>query len=113
MPAVLMKIPSPLPRSTTLVSPVTIEIARHGAGHGQIVDRAADRQLADIAAGKPPRADHVGIGRKGEPLAAANIEHDAVVRRRGRLACRRQRCELRKEKPFDQVSHHPPPAAVG
>ena len=31
MPAVLMKIPSPLPRSTTLVSPVTMETPQASA----------------------------------------------------------------------------------
>ena len=82
MPAVLMKMPSPLPRSTTFVSPVTsctpaaarpplhrrddapqrlhrqplfedearAQIERPRAAHRQVVDRAVDRQRADVAA---------------------------------------------------------------
>ena len=99
MPAVLMKMPSPLPRSTTLVSPVTIrtpaawaasrhrrhhaaerfhrqplfenearaEIGRLGPGHRQVVDRAADGQRADVAAGEEERTDDEAVGGEGQP----------------------------------------------
>ena len=103
MPAVLMNTPSPLPRSTTFVSPVTIRTPTSSAarrieatirsqrlqrqalfenearaqgqrprpGHGQVVDRAVDGQLADVAAGKEQRADDERVGRHGEPLRRA------------------------------------------
>ncbi len=37
-----------------------------GAAHRQIVDGAVDRQIADIAAGKEDRVDHVGVGGEGQ-----------------------------------------------
>ena len=37
-------------------------------GHGQIVHRAADRKVTDIATGKEQRRNDIGIGRIGEPL---------------------------------------------
>ena len=109
MPAVLMNIPSPLPLSTTLVSPVTswtpaacrrrrmdastalqglhrqaffqderrAQIQRPRAAHRQVVDRAVDRQRADVAAGEEQWPDHIGIGGEGQPRAA-----DARARRR-------------------------------
>ena len=43
MPAVLMKMPSPLPRSTTLVSPVTIWTPTSRAAVGHRRHHAAER----------------------------------------------------------------------
>jgi hypothetical protein len=48
----------------------------HGAGEkqrdrpadGEIVDRAAHRQLADVAARKDQRVDHEAVGREGKTL---------------------------------------------
>ncbi len=107
MPAVLMKMPSPLPRSTTFVSPVTIrtptpgaaaieattrcsdfhrqpffedearaEIKRFRPGHRQVVDRAEDGQLADVAAGEEYRADDERVGGEGQSRAA-DSQHGA------------------------------------
>ncbi len=49
------------------------EAERSSAAHGQIIDRAVHGQRADVAAGEEQRADHEGIGGKGEftPLAPA------------------------------------------
>ena len=53
------------------------QIARHGARHRQIVDRAADRELADIAAGEKERLYNVGIRRKGR--APGQLDGRAVM----------------------------------
>ena len=146
-----MKMPSPLPRSTTLVSPVTIahagrsgglghrrhhaaerfhgqalfedeacaEIRRPGPGHRQVVDGAADGQLADVAAGEEQGVDDVAVGGEGQ-AGTVGGQHGAVVRGRGeadrqrpRTAVRGERdAERRQEEPFDEVSHQPPTAAV-
>ena len=117
MPAVLMKMRSALPRSTTFVSPVTIrtpaaravsaieatmrrsvsnsrpssrmkpcaQIGRFGPRHRQVVDRPADGQLADVAAGKHQRTNHEAIGRKRQPRAG-DRQHGRVVGRRSGIA---------------------------
>ena len=56
------------------------EIERLGAGHRQVVDRAIDGQLADVAAGEQERPDHEGIGRQGQS-AAGDIHDRAIVGR--------------------------------
>ena len=42
------------------------ERERPRAGHGQVVDRPVDRELADRAAREAQRLDHVGVGRERE-----------------------------------------------
>ena len=42
---------------------------RPRAAHRQIVDRAANRDLADVAAGKLQRRHHETVGGKGQPRA--------------------------------------------
>ena len=56
------------------------EMQRARAAHGEIVDRAVDGQLADVAAREKDRADDVGIGAEGEPRVADGKER-AVVKR--------------------------------
>ena len=36
-----------------------------GPAHGQVVDRAVDGQVADVAAGEKKRSYHKGVGGKG------------------------------------------------
>jgi hypothetical protein len=57
------------------------EITWLGAAHGHIVDRAVNRQVADIAARKKNRIDHESIGRKSQS-DTVQLEHGAVVERR-------------------------------
>ncbi len=40
---------------------------RLGARHGQVVDRPADGQLADVPTGELQRLDDVAVGREGQP----------------------------------------------
>jgi hypothetical protein len=42
---------------------------RHRAADREVVDSAADRQLADVAAGKLDRGDHETVGGEGQPRA--------------------------------------------
>src|ERR1035438_7575828 len=95
MPVVLMNTPSPLPFSTTLVSPVTISTGMSSAArpidsatpppgpggrppHPQIVHRAIPRQRSDVAAAKEQRLNHEGIRREGEPRAP-ELQYRLVV----------------------------------
>ncbi len=48
-------------------------------GHGQVVDRAVDRQVADVAPGKDDRVDHVGVGGVGEPAAVVGEDRRVVL----------------------------------
>ena len=43
------------------------EIARHGAHAGEVVDCAADAELADVAAGELPGRDDEAVRREGGP----------------------------------------------
>ena len=140
MPEVLTNMPSPLPLSTTLVSPVTsftpacrrgllhrrdhgaqrfhrqaffenesrAQIERARAAHGQIVDRAVDRQIADVAAGKNQRAHHERIGGEGQTRA---VDSPRQPRRRAALEHRVR--ERRHENLFDELmgERPPPPCA--
>jgi hypothetical protein len=42
------------------------EKERAGAAHGEVVDRAVDRQCSDVAAGEEQRLDVKGVGGEGE-----------------------------------------------
>ena len=53
---------------------------RLGAHHGQVVDCAVHRQLADVAAGEFERADHERVGCEGKPVAG-DLDHGGVVER--------------------------------
>jgi hypothetical protein len=43
------------------------QVQRGRAGHGQVVHRAVDGQVADVAAGEEQRRDHVGVGGERHP----------------------------------------------
>ncbi len=45
------------------------EVAGNGAADGHVVGRAADGELADIAAGKEQRIDDIAVGGEGQPVA--------------------------------------------
>ena len=47
------------------------EPQRLGAGDGEVVDGAVDRQVADVAAREEERLDDVRVGREGEPRPVA------------------------------------------
>ena len=53
------------------------QISRDAAAHQEIVHGAADRQLADIAAGKAPWADHEAVGGHHQRLCAGR--HDGPI----------------------------------
>ena len=42
------------------------QVQRPGPGHGQVVDRAVDGEVADVAAGEEQRRHHVGVGGEGQ-----------------------------------------------
>ncbi|VTR69480.1 hypothetical protein DESC_740219 [Desulfosarcina cetonica] len=54
------------------------QVQRHGTAHGHVVDRAVDGQVADTAAGKKQRIDHVGVRGEGDPTTG-QIEPGPVV----------------------------------
>ena len=83
------------------------ERERPRAGHGEVVDRAVDRELADRAAGEAQRPDDVGVGRERE-LDAVDDDAPGV----GHLAERVAR-ERRHEQPLDQALRRLAAGAVG
>jgi hydrogenase maturation protein HypF len=78
------------------------QVERGGTGHGQVVDRAVYRQVADVAAGEEQRLDHIGIGGQRQPgpvdgqlgrvlegleqRVAERVEEDRLDQGLGRLA---------------------------
>ena len=54
---------------------------RGGTADGEVVDRAVDRQLADVAAGEEERADHERVGgdRDADVVDAGKREHRLVA----------------------------------
>ena len=94
------------------------EVGRLGPGHRQVVDRSADGQRADVAAGKEQRVDDEAVGGEGQPRAGGR-QHGGVVRGRrgdegrGERGEGTFRCtERRQEHALDQVPHQPAAAAV-
>ena len=82
------------------------EIERPRAADREVVDRAVDRQRADVAAGKEQRIDHEGVGGEGEPVAArasaGEVEARLVFQRREQRIV-----EGRDEDVVDQVAASP------
>ena len=72
------------------------EHERPCAGDGEIVDRAVDGELADVAAGEEERLDDVGVGREREPRAVQLDDRRIAERVEQRVA------ELLEEEPFDE-----------
>jgi hypothetical protein len=62
------------------------KVERPGPANRQIVDRPADGELANVAAGEDQGVDHEGIGGEGEPVALpreiAKIETSLILERR-------------------------------
>ena len=54
------------------------QVQRPGAAHGQVVHRAVDGQVADVAAREEQRRDHVGVGGEGQP-AGRGAQRGAVL----------------------------------
>ena len=83
------------------------EPERRRAGDGEVVDRAVDGELADVAAGEEERLDDVGVGREGEPRAA-HLADGGVAE----LVEQRVR-ELLEEEALDERPRRLPARAVG
>jgi hypothetical protein len=49
----------------------------HSAAHGQVIDRAAYGESADIAAGEEDGVDRVAVGGKGE--SAAYLKDGGII----------------------------------
>lgn len=87
------------------------EVGGPGAAHGEVVDRAVDREVADAAAGEEQRPHDVRVGGEGQPGAAQRYhgrvgqlrEHVAPVT--GREDVLDQFC---RECPAAAVAHHHP-----
>ena len=79
---------------------------RPRAADGEIVDRAVDRQLADVAAGKEDGRHDVGVGGEGEPLAVALDERRVVEPLERRVA------ERGHDQLLDQLRGEPAARAV-
>ena len=62
----------------------------------EVVDRAVDGQLADVAAREDERLDDVGVGREREPRAVQLEQRRVAERVEQRVA------ELLEEKPLDE-----------
>lgn len=71
----------------------------------QVVDRAVDRQVADVAAGKEQRLHHIGI-RGQRDTSARDVEQGRVARRTPRTTERRQ------EEVLDQFFRQHPAATM-
>ena len=88
------------------------EIERDCAPDREVVDRAADRELPDVAAGKDERIDDEGIGGEGKPVAApreiGEIEPRLILER-GEQGI----VEGSHEHVVDQVLHRLAAAAMG
>ncbi len=87
------------------------EVERRRAPHGEVVDRAADRQLADVAAREEQGVDDEGVRGEGQPVSQPR----QVRQREPRLVVQRvQRrvVEGRDEDVVDQVPHRRAAAPV-
>ena len=87
------------------------KVERRGPADRQIVDRAADRELADVAAGEDQRVDNEGVGGEGKPVAVsrevAEIETRLILERRQRGVV-----ECPDEHIVDQILHRLAAAAM-
>ena len=57
------------------------QVERSRAGDGQVVDRAADRQVAQVAAGEDRRVDHEAVGGQRRPAGGQRLEITADLAR--------------------------------
>ena len=103
------------------------EVARHGAHAGEVVDRAADAELADVAARELPGRDDEAVRREGGPVRGEVADGQdgrvvggevgvlEVMRKdardeRGRLAAARavRECDAGIIWEFSSHDHNPP-----
>ena len=78
-----------------------------GAAHRQVVHRAVNRQLADVAAGKEQRPHHEGVGGEGQPAPRISTTAPSCARPEGPLAkAGRNRPSIRF-----RMNRPPPPCA--
>ena len=78
------------------------EIARHGAHAGEVVDCAADAELADVAARELPRRDDEAVCREGGPARGEGadgqdgriVSREVGVLEMARKDARDERCRL-------------------
>ena len=83
-----------------------------GAHHGQVVDRAADGEAADVAAGEEDRMDDVRVGGDDEQLVA-DADRRAVVHRGEADAVERHRGEVAdEERSMSARMARPPPPCL-
>src|SRR3989440_11433373 len=90
----------------------TRQVERYRAAHRQVINRAADRQLTNIATGKIQWLDHVGIC--GESKSIAKRHH--VRQTEPRLVLQRRLIlvvKCLKEDVVDQIVHRLAAATVG
>ena len=81
------------------------EVFRLSAAHGQVVDRAADGELADVATREKERRDNEAVGGENELLGS--LQHRAVAElAQGGIVQRGQ------DQLFDEARGLLPPAAV-
>ena len=87
------------------------QVERHRSADGQVVDRAAHRKLADIAARKLQRIDHEGVG--GHRQSVAVFRQQRYRHARLVIEWRQQRVvECGDEDLIDQVLHRLATATV-
>ena len=82
------------------------EIERARAGHGHVVDRAMDRERADVSAGKEQGRDDMRVGCHDE-TPCANVEGGLIVAL-GEVGV----AEMAMEEIADEFGGGPPPAAM-
>jgi hypothetical protein len=82
------------------------QIERRRAEHGDVVDRAVDRQATDIAAGKEQRRNDMPVGGHHQP-ARRYGHHRAVVALPEKVVA-----EMLGEQLLDQLCHGPAAAAM-
>ena len=74
--------------------------------HRQVVHRAEDRQLSDVAAREKKRVDDVAVRGEREPRASEFEDRGVEARRESRVV------EGREKDLFEQAARQPPAAAV-
>lgn len=87
------------------------EVGGPGSAHGQVVDGAVDREVADAAAGEEQRSHDVRVGGEGQP-GAAQRHHGRVGQLRQHVAPVAGREDVLdqfgRECPAAAVAHHHP-----
>ena len=96
-----------LDREALLENEGRAQPGRPRPGHREIVHGAVDRERADVAAREEGRADHIGVGREGDPNAP-DLENRGVVTR-VQMAI----AERGNDQPLEKLVHQPSASAMG